>query len=115
MYGLGTKTTKPIHPHEYGWEDFQTDFKRFGIKENDHEAMGVNAVYLLMKGKYITQLTDLLREEEMPKSIKLMICNFLVRERFFETHEVVEKTLVDTFHTSLKEWKAHEEAKRDTV
>lgn len=60
MYGLGTdfKKTRPdpvsTTSHEYKWEDFQTDFKRFGIKENDHEAMGVNAVYLLMKGKYIT-------------------------------------------------------------
>lgn len=118
MYGDYANTKKPaVSPcRGYEWEKFDRDLKRFGVKEDNAEKMGLTAVFLLIKGKYITQLTTLLQDEDVPKTVKLLICNFLLEERYSETHAIVEKTLVDTFQTSLKEWRTlNEKTSADTL
>lgn len=94
---------------DYNMDEFNHDLSRFGIKDTDYENQGLNALYLLMRGKFIGELTALLQEESTPKSVKLLICNFMIRGRYFETHEIVQKTLVTVFHTNLDEWKKAQE------
>lgn len=102
--------------YDYKMEEFRLDLALFGIKETDYENPGtLNALYLLMRGKFHNELNTLLQEEETPESVKLLICNFLIRGRYFESHEIVQKTLVTVFHTNLTEWKKTREKEVDTV
>lgn len=86
---------------------FMESVKNLDLRETDPEKQGIFAVYLLMKGKYITQLAKLLEESETPIAVKLAICDFLLEEGFSETHATVEKILVEVCHIGLKEWQAN--------
>jgi hypothetical protein len=86
----------------------------FNIREDDPEKQGLFAVCLLMNGSYISQLTKLLEESETPITVKLFICDFLLKEGFMETSEIVGKTLVEISHIGRKEWHANKKTNTST-
>lgn len=90
---------------DYKIDDFHAELRVFGIKDTDYEIQGLNALYLLMKGKFLTELRGILEDANMPATIKLLVSNYMVRGRYFEMHDIVAKTLVDTFRDNLDEWK----------
>ena len=77
------------------------------LRETDAEKLGICAVNLLMKGKFVTSLTKLLEENDTPVPVKLVICDFLLAEGFSDSYETVEKTLVEVCHNGRKEWQSN--------
>lgn len=81
--------------------------RKFDLKEGDPEKQGAFAVYLLMKGNFTSQLTQLLEERDTPVPIKLVICDFLVEGGFCDTLATVQKTLVEICQIGINEYNSN--------
>lgn len=92
-------TTSPFQ----NGKQFTENLRHFDIKETEFPREGLIAIHLLMKGKFIVQLTELLKEEIVPQKVKLLICQFFIEERHFETNEIVAKVLKENVDFNLKE------------
>jgi len=95
-------TQKSTTPHECK-KLFMEVVSNYDLRTTDPETQGLFAVYLLMKGKFITHLEKLLKESEIPVNVKLVICDFFIEEGLYKNFQAVEKVLVETCHISRKE------------
>ena len=90
---------------KYTLDDMNADLRKLGgPKEFPPDVSGVMAVHLLMEGNYTESLVGLLKQENVPRSIKLCICSFFVRGHYSEQGIIVGETLLSIANTSLDEW-----------
>lgn len=112
LFGSGIAAKKYRIPDStsprQGKKLFMEVVSNYDLRTTDPETQGLFAVYLLMKGKFITQLEKLLEESETPVNVKLVICDFLLEEGFSEASQTVEKVLVETCHISREAFNTKE-------